>query len=431
MNLVNKLFGLLFYCLLVTKVFPQGESHISLNGNINNSVHTRSIYNISTLTPLKKNNSVEVLDSLVYISTNNDRKRIAYNYNDDLSLNYFINAGWYNGEWINTDKHTNSYNSDRNIESVLWEWINTSSGEWLKDAKDVYNYDSLGNRIFSLHQYFNEQEFVNQRKYENYFNGTNLMSSRQQSWIDSKWVNSFKTINTFTSDNLKDSTLFQKWINNQWVNSQISIYEYDENDNMISIRIKIEQEEQWIDYAVGVFEYDVNNNLVLENWQITGNNNWENWFRVFYVYNSHNNLIHLFGEEWKNDQWVSENEQLKVTNPDGILYGYLAKEVFLFYRNLTSVRSKKNISGGFNLLQNYPNPFNPTTTITYQLKDANNVNLKVYDVLGKEVAELINEIKSAGVYNISFNASNLPSGLYFYRIQAGEFTAVRKMLLMK
>ncbi|MCP5064343.1 MAG: T9SS type A sorting domain-containing protein [Ignavibacteriae bacterium] len=83
------------------------------------------------------------------------------------------------------------------------------------------------------------------------------------------------------------------------------------------------------------------------------------------------------------------------------------------------------------LNSNYPNPFNPTTNISYQLPKSSNVTLKVYDMLGKEVAELVNENKSAGVYNVSFNASNLPSGLYFYKIQADEFTEVRKMLLMK
>jgi len=80
---------------------------------------------------------------------------------------------------------------------------------------------------------------------------------------------------------------------------------------------------------------------------------------------------------------------------------------------------------------NYPNPFNPTTNISYQLPKASNVTLTVYDMLGKEVAELVNENKSVGIYNVNFNASNLPSGIYFYKIQAGDFTDIRKMLLMK
>ncbi len=85
----------------------------------------------------------------------------------------------------------------------------------------------------------------------------------------------------------------------------------------------------------------------------------------------------------------------------------------------------------YSITQNYPNPFNPTTTLSYQLPKASNVVLKVYDVLGKEVIELVNENKSAGVYNVTFDASNLPSGVYIYKLQAGEFSSVKKMLLIK
>jgi len=85
----------------------------------------------------------------------------------------------------------------------------------------------------------------------------------------------------------------------------------------------------------------------------------------------------------------------------------------------------------FTLHQNYPNPFNPSTTISYQLPKAAYVTLKVYDVLGKEVEELVNKNKSAGIYNVTFNADDLPSGLYFYKIEAGKYSAVRKMMLMK
>ncbi|OGU27607.1 MAG: hypothetical protein A2057_16050 [Ignavibacteria bacterium GWA2_35_9] len=436
MNLVNKLICLLFYCLLVTEVFPQGQSYISINGNINNSSLTRSIYNISAFTPLKKNNSAGVLDSLIYISTNGDRNRIVYNYNDDLSLNYFTNAVWYNGEWINFGKHTSTYNSDGNLESVLWEWFNSSSEEWFKDVKDIYNYDSLGNRVFSLHQNFNGQEFVNAYKYENDFKGTNLISSVQQHWIDDEWVNSSKTINTYTSGNLKESALYQEWINNQWTNSQISNYEYDGNYNTIAILTKIWQENQWIDYALGLFEYGDNNNLIIENWQMIVNNNRENWFRIFYEYDDNNNLIYLYGEEWKNGKWAPENELLKVTNPDGILYGYLAKEIFLYYSKPTSIGSEKNISDGFNLLQNYPNPFNPSTTIKYEITNPSFVTLKVFDILGREVKTLTNEQKPAGIYETTFDASNLSSGVYIYRITAFDgnkilFSQSKQMVLVK
>ena len=95
----------------------------------------------------------------------------------------------------------------------------------------------------------------------------------------------------------------------------------------------------------------------------------------------------------------------------------------------------------FKLDQNYPNPFNPTTTINYQLAEGGKVILKVYDILGKEVATLVDEYKLAGIYEVSFNshsglslwveARNLTSGVYFYQLKAGEFVETKKMIFLK
>jgi hypothetical protein len=85
----------------------------------------------------------------------------------------------------------------------------------------------------------------------------------------------------------------------------------------------------------------------------------------------------------------------------------------------------------FNLEQNYPNPFNPSTSIKYSIAERNAVTLKVYDVLGNEVATLINTTQDAGAYEIEFDAATFASGLYFYTLQAGNFTSTKKMILLK
>jgi hypothetical protein len=83
------------------------------------------------------------------------------------------------------------------------------------------------------------------------------------------------------------------------------------------------------------------------------------------------------------------------------------------------------------LSNNYPNPFNPITNFEFRIADFGLVSLKVFDVLGNEVATLINEVKSPGSYNLQYNASALASGIYFYELRTDKFSSVKKMILLK
>jgi len=90
-----------------------------------------------------------------------------------------------------------------------------------------------------------------------------------------------------------------------------------------------------------------------------------------------------------------------------------------------------NIISNFNLSQNYPNPFNPTTTIKYSIPKLNFVTIKIYNVLGIEVATLVNEEQTVGTYELNWNAANLPSGVYFYQLRAGNYVETKKMILLR
>lgn len=99
---------------------------------------------------------------------------------------------------------------------------------------------------------------------------------------------------------------------------------------------------------------------------------------------------------------------------------------------VTDVRQANNtVPDNFTLSQNYPNPFNPTTLINYSIPSSQKVVLKVYDELGREVATLVNQDQAAGNYTAEFSATGLASGIYFYRLQAGSFIQMRKMILLK
>ncbi len=111
--------------------------------------------------------------------------------------------------------------------------------------------------------------------------------------------------------------------------------------------------------------------------------------------------------------------------------GEALNSISVFNSTPVGVLSSSASPHSFSLYQNYPNPFNPSTNIEYRIPNTEFVTLEVYDVLGREVAALVNERKLPGTYDVEWNASSLSSGVYFYRLQAGSFTETKKLLLIK
>ena len=121
-------------------------------------------------------------------------------------------------------------------------------------------------------------------------------------------------------------------------------------------------------------------------------------------------LVNLNGTSRPALQWLAQYIQ---NNPTGV------------------VETAKDLPSTFELKQNYPNPFNPTTNISYSISNNSKVELKVYDVLGREIQTLVNTVQAPGQYTVSFNAQDFSSGVYFYRINAGNFIATKKLILLR
>ena len=149
--------------------------------------------------------------------------------------------------------------------------------------------------------------------------------------------------------------------------------------------------------------------------------------------------VYLTQDDGVSWTWVSEGlttlyvRSLLVTTNNylfaGTANGLVCKRPL--YEMITSVRKQINSLSKYSLSQNYPNPFNPNTTIRYSLPQSSNVVIKIFDVLGNEIETIVNEEKPVGTYEITYYAENLPSGVYFYQLKAGDYIETKKMILMK
>ncbi|MDR3666116.1 MAG: T9SS type A sorting domain-containing protein, partial [Ignavibacteriaceae bacterium] len=106
-------------------------------------------------------------------------------------------------------------------------------------------------------------------------------------------------------------------------------------------------------------------------------------------------------------------------------------DIYFNNNNVTSVKSEQTTVSSYRLEQNYPNPFNPSTIIRYSIPQDGYVKLSVYNILGKEVSTLVNNWQRSGSYSVMFNARNLSSSVYFYKLESGTFSSVKKLILIK
>ena len=194
-------------------------------------------------------------------------------------------------------------------------------------------------------------------------------------------------------------------------------------------------------YEIGIFNPDGTNNMMgsgqmggqmnfnsqtnfqlhFNNMQTAGFNVNANSFKVKY-WNSQNNT------------WVSVSNAVVNTSTNMVTFSQsqVSSYIILTADKITGVTNYKNfVPDNFSLKHNYPNPFNPSTTIEFSIKENSNVNLSIYNLLGQKVSTMINQPMSAGFHSVQFNANNLSSGIYFYKLTTGENSKVMKMELLK
>mgnify|MGYP001240497495 FL=1 len=456
---------LILFCTI--QPFPQQEDFQKF---IENKLNSR------TLTTYEKVNSEFLLTQSLeqeWINSawqNVSRSTTSY---DSSSTGYLITTEiWDNNQWVNESQLWYVYNeNDLVTEEVIKTWVDPN---WVNSERYLYEYDTNENVTVETSQSWNATEWVNSNRYVYTFVNNVLTEELYQQWNVSDWIDVDRYQYTYVNNNLTE-TLYQQF-NSAWDNVELIQNFYDNQNNIIETLNKrwesgnwfleernthqysngnltvVTMQEGWIDTIwtnIGLYTKNYNsNNFLIEyisqywhslngwinqqRWVITPttdnkflewvtqfwqNNNWENFSRLISTYDANGNETVFAWEMWENSAWQNHVQ---------ILFSYTL---------VSSVEEDLLNKLNYSLSQNYPNPFNPNTVISYQLLVSGDVTLKIYDVLGNEIATLVNEFKPAGKYEIDFQSavgnSQFASGVYFYQLKTGNYLETKKMILLR
>jgi hypothetical protein len=346
--------------------------------------------------------------------------------------------------WVNSIRFSHTYNVNNTLNSSLTEIWNGSA--WVNSQQSIFTYDGNGNLTEEDVQVWSGSAWVTETIYTYSYNSDNkVVENIIQGWNGTSLQNYEKLDYTYDSNGKMSTEVLQTWDNTgmAWVNSNMDTYTYDSSGRQINDLNQTWFNNAWVNFAQYVDVFDANGNETEYDEQSWNGSGWTNTYVYTATYNSDNTyateleqyytggvLSDEYGYSYtydSNGNVATETDQ--VWNGSVLVNSY--RYTYSYNLVTTGIAGNKNTPTKFELSQNYPNPFNPTTTINFSVPASSFVTIKVYDILGREIASLVNEQKAAGSYDVQFNGNNLSSGVYLYRMQAGSFVQTRKLMLMK
>ncbi len=379
-----------------------------------------------------------VIDSVIATSVSGDKEKNTYSYNPNGNMILHLSEFWDGSQWVNSAKTIFNYDSNGyRISSLLERWIDSN---WVNSTQDNFTYDHSGNTTSMLLRIWGDSNWVNYYRYTWIFDSNgNEVSRLKEKWQDADWIHSWLDTHTNDSNGNITSTLREKWDGSDWINLMRFTNTFNTNGDLISVLFEYWGNTDWDFSQLMTNTYDVTGNVISVLYEEWNSSDWRNKRRDNYTYDSNSNLTLWVSEYWDGYIWEQNNDgPFSFKDIFGNNYYYYASKVDFSYKMITYAEKEDIAVSNYSLSQNYPNPFNPSTVISYSLAKRGNVELKIYDVLGREVATLVNKNQSAGNYEVQFDASassatarNLTSGIYFYRLQSGNFVESKKMVLVK
>ncbi|MFH0733482.1 MAG: T9SS type A sorting domain-containing protein [bacterium] len=373
-----------------------------------------------------------MLTELEQLSTGYNITRSSQIYDSSGKLVQKLQEIWQNLHWVNLFRSTYTYDPQGHLFSAYYEkWF---TDIWVMGEFYTYTYDERGNLISRLLQGYQNNEFVNIQRYSYTFDeNNNKLSEERANWSNGDWEDYYHVQYTYDAQGVLLMDLTQEYLNSQWRNSYQHTYTFGLQGNMLTDIWQMWVNENWTNYANIQYTYDFQGNLLTEIWKKWQNNLWVNNILSNYTYEN-NNVIKAEGYVWYNNNWASSPVTFDFyynNNRDVYTSSHSSKSCTIDYIQFTEVSEEINNQPTFELMQNYPNPFNPETKIRYNVKNNDFVSLRIYDILGKEVAVLVDNVQNEGKYEVTFNGTNLSSGIYFCKLKSGNLIKTKKMLLLK
>lgn len=345
---------------------------------------------------------------------------------------------WGSEQWNLWYKFINTFNTQGKITSSDQQVYD--EGMYLYSYLSTYTYDFNGNNTERLVIFKRDSTLRNKYRYISSFSGDRLLQTEIFEWENETWVPAYKWLYEYNWNGTVKTIEYSEYFGEEYFIIDRKVYTYDSNRNPIEILIQDYGSANWTDKEQRILTY--NQNLpVQESRYKRENNNWVLFTKYTHMYNSFNKIdstriedFHMTGyfvsrTGYTYDENLNMTEELKQSWYQSNLINYY--KTTYAYQTLTEVEDNKTVPLTTLLHQNYPNPFNSQTSISFQLPEAQQVELSIYNYTGQKLTTIFNGAKEQGDHQIQWDAAGFASGIYFCELRTASQRKLIKLILLK